>query len=282
MESLTDKIVRIVSAFKPIQINIEKVEQKTQLGGREIKTESYVENSGKFSFTTRPELPGGSQKQFDLNQFEKTDGFVNVDVLADEIATTNLFFSKGNIISKYKKFLLEKDLAAILLAYSACFLEDKNKFEEARQAKENLHKIHKERGRIVYNYVRSKLFETEILKKLNQTEREAKDKLEAVKAFMEYFEALVVFHPNNIYVSITWSIDDLLGEVSARLNNFYRNEKIERIIKIFSRSSNIAKVNKLKEVEQIKELFEITEEEYSFGTEKARTTYLRLKIQIYP
>lgn len=59
MESITDKIVRILSSIKPFEglIHIDKIEQKIQIGGREIITDKYLESKGDMTFTSRPELP---------------------------------------------------------------------------------------------------------------------------------------------------------------------------------------------------------------------------------
>jgi len=277
MVGLGELITKAIASFKPIQIHIDKIEQKIIINGKEINTDKYVENSGKFSFITRPSLPKENEKELDTKLFDTTDGFVNAELLQEEIITTKLFFTKSQIMKKYKHFLLEKDLSAVLLAYGICTLEDNNQKEVSSQAKEHLIKLYKERGRTIYNFVRSKLFETEILNKLNRVKREKADKLGMAKDFSEYFESIIAFHPTNIYVSVNWTIDDLLAEVSTRLNLLIKENDTQRKIKIYSRSSNITKVNKLKESGAIIQIFEITEEDYSFGKEKAKTTILKLK-----
>jgi len=273
MGNLTDKISKILSSINLVKVDV-KVEN-LYIGGKQIKTDKYIENSGNFSITSREE-DKSLQKKIDLKQFENSDGFTNIDILKEEFVTTKLFFSKGTIMKKYKQFLLQKDLSAVLMAYTVCSLED-TADEGARELKTNYLKLYKEKGSVIYNYVRSGLFETEILKKLNEIQRGTQDKLDVSKQFSEYFNSLIDFHPNNIYVSITWSLDELLREFVLRLNIFLKNQELERTIKVFSRSSNIKKVDKLKEMEQIQRLFEITEEPYKFGKEKAKTTFFKLK-----
>jgi hypothetical protein len=275
--TLTDKIVKIVSSFKPINIKIEKVEQKFQVGGKSIQTEKYIENSGEFSFINRPALEPKSQAELDNKLFQKTDGFVNIDLLPSELVTTKLFFSKGQLIKKYRNFILDKDLSSVLTSYTICSFEDNSKKEDARKLKEDLIKTKKERGRTIYNFTRSGLFETEILKKLNLIKKETKDPLKQIRQFMDYFNKLIDFHPTNIYVSVSWSVDDLLKEVSLRLPSICRPESEIKSINIFSRSSNIEKVNKLKQLPLLEEVFTIKDNEYLFGKEKAQTTILKVK-----
>lgn len=274
-ETLIDKIAKVVSSLNLVKINIKM--EKVSLGGREINTEKYTEQNGDISFTTRPELAQAKEvpvKEIDNELFDNSDGFVNADLLQEETITTKQFFSKGDIIRMYNHILPEKDLSAVLDAYRVCFKEDNNQ-KDAIQAKDNLVRIYKDRGRTIYNFVRSKLFETEIRQKLEDLKKDKKDPLLVVVGFSEYFNSLIEFHPTNIYVAAGWAEDDILSEVSKRYQIIKEGKSGE--IHIYSRSSNINTVNKLKEVESIKQTFNCKDDDYYFGKEPAKTTILTLK-----
>jgi hypothetical protein len=279
-ETLTDKVVRVVSAFKPINIEVKVEPKEVIIGGRKITTEKYLEQNGEMSFTTRPELPPSkkdetnSDSELDNELFDESDGFVNVDLLQEEAITTKQFFSKAEVMRTYNHVLSKKDLAAVLDAYRVCSKEDSGQ-KDASQAKDNLVKSYDARGRTIYNFVRSRLFETEIKERLEVIKRENNDPLLAVISFSKYFDSLIEFHPTKIYVALGWDVNDLLSEVSKRYQILKQGDDKE--IWIYSRSSNRNTVDKLKEVESIKQAFNCKDENYNFGKEPAKTTKLTLK-----
>ncbi len=213
-------------------------------------------------------------------QTEKFD-FINQDALEYAVPESISVFIRKKILKKFKKVMAKKDLAALSLCFHTIDLEDKGKHKKAIDLHDKICRKF-ESGAAIYNFCRSGLFEPPqggIYLKLVELEKKySKNMTKVVDEFQTYFQGLIKKHPQNIYVSPSWTDSNLLEEIKERL--MFMTEKNDiRIIKIYGRGGRIINmIEKTCEKSEIKKIFKVSYEYYKFGKNNGITAYLALKL----
>jgi len=129
-----------------------------------------------------------------------------------------------NIIKKLKDIIDKKDIAALLFASKICEQENKGSGED-REERRRLKEAFNQRGFTLYNWLRSDdVFPEEILPLLGS--KDSFPSLEAFKLFfLNYFEDLIQFHPNRIFVATNMNPNYLTNEINQRVC-FYPSRRL--------------------------------------------------------
>ncbi|MFH1505884.1 MAG: hypothetical protein ABIE94_02750 [archaeon] len=161
-------------------------------------------------------------------EYEAGKHFVRSDLIKN-IGETQLIESKyEKIIKELDKHLPKTDIAAIRYAATMCRLEDTGMTEKE---KENMMSqlggfFKSKRGSTLYNWLRcDEVFEEEIIPQLKFCKSVSSGKEKTFhKLFDPYWESMLQFHPNKIFVSRTMDNKELAGEIYLRLIIHEREE----------------------------------------------------------
>ncbi len=135
-----------------------------------------------------------------------------------------------NLIRKVKGILDKKDIGALLFAAKICEEENKGKGENKLE-KIKLKSAFNQRGITLYNWLRSgDVFPEDILPLLS-SKKSFNNEQAFLTFFRNYFEDLLSFHPNRIFVSLNMTKEELKTEINRRAC-FYDSKNII----IYSRS----------------------------------------------
>ncbi len=268
----------MVSLLKNIleKLNIQTSKKEITIGKTPVNLHVFAIGKANIQFITHNAETSSAEKKL----YEKDATFIKENLLETAIPQTKIFYDRKNTLKRFKSVLSSKDLAALNAAYTAVFLEDAKHNKAAKEQYDNIRQIFEDRGRAIYNFCRSGLFEKPsggIYKKI--TELGDYNDLQNRDEFQIYFEGLIKKHPTNIYVARDWDTQRIIKEITNRLLSMEKKNKVN-IIKIYGRGNRIiSNIKKVYKQNDIKEAFNIKYDEYTFGVNKAITVYLSIKTQ---
>lgn len=157
-----------------------------------------------------------NSKKFIKPLFEEF-GFVRGDLFLPFAETSTPTASHKYLIRAMKPYLSEEDLSTIITSASIVRLEDKDMDEEANKLLRNLSDKHGERGRRIYNMLRSNHFEKLIVPFVENCESEIDDPMNIYDIVNEYFNRIIEYHPFGIWVNETTSDKELVEGLEERV-----------------------------------------------------------------
>lgn len=178
--------------------------------------------------------------------FENEDFYFTRADLVNKIgALANPSSSHEKVMEQLRPYISVNDLGAILSASQVCNMEDKGVGEIKQREAHNKHiQAYKEKGRIIYNWLRSgEVFEKDILPVLSFYE-----KMDGGQLLFQttIWDAFLKFHPFRFFVPGLILKEDLQDEILKRLFIYQQKE-----IKIYARGKKVDFTQKI--LEELKE-----------------------------
>jgi len=138
------------------------------------------------------------------------------------------------IIHDLRKYMESKDIHALIHCYAIIQLEDQGVNKYARKGIQDLTKRFGERGRRIYNMVRSEVFDEFIHPSILDIEELTNNKKEAHRIGSKLIESLIEYNPVSIWVNDTTEKEELERGVTKRL--VYQ---MMPFVKVFGRGDDV-------------------------------------------
>jgi len=236
-----------------------------------IAHRSLVLNKSNFNVLPFDETTEKLAKDLFSHEF----GFGRVDLAEQQSELAYLSMTHEQLVKALKPYLLSSDLGALVAACAIVRLEDKSGYMSKRrslQLRENLTTAHGNRGRKIYNMLRSRvykgasIFHSIVIPFLEDAKKAyPRDQWKVRGIFSAFFDDLLRYYPRAIWV-------DSPGKVRKRyLKVLGRISKEQAPISIYARKSRC-----IREADRICELviearpeLQIIKESYTLGPDVA-------------
>ena len=233
-------IIGVIYAMKQYKISKQLEKDKDQL---KLKLSQYNTYIGEINVTIN-ELPDSEEeiKKISQNQF-----FIKESLIKEEIP----IFSPGNkfdkLMNKLKDFLSDQDKDIFLSASAICKVDAEGKGNLASQMHKSFilryRRIDIEKRAIhIHNNLNSNSFEENLIPYLEELENYLpKNDQNLKKLFMEYYEDLLKFVVNRIWITEESDYSDTKKKIEDRFKKF----PSLKILYLFARSSLRIEVTEL-------------------------------------
>jgi len=202
-------------------------------------------------------------------------GFSREDLIPVEAEMVSLARFHRLLIRKMSRYLLPDDLSSLVASATIVQLEDKGLTRKATKLLFELSNRYGERGKRIYNMLRSNIFEGLIYPLLEALEAEYSPP-EANAKFTQFFENILDYYPLGIWVNEATSELEIVQGLKNRF------DKGVSAVYVYARGQN--NINKcITACENFKKEYpkelEIDKDDYKLREQPACTLFVKLKVQ---
>ena len=213
---------------------------KTTIDNREIKISKVEDNELKAVDIEGTEIESYAESKAENIKKLDTQGliFTRADIADSQLELLNIVKEHEAVIKKLKSILSTPthiaDLGALLASSTIIKLEDKGQDREQEiELHHNLAIGYKHRGLMIYNLLRSKILQIEVLSFLNSLKKKYKNNVEDIRTiFLPYWDSILEEgYPTAYFVTKDDDQESISVEIIKRFN------KGTQYVYIYSRSA---------------------------------------------
>lgn len=233
-------VIGVIYGIKQYWLSKKLKKDKEKL---KLKLSQYNTYIGEVNVTIN-KLPSSEEE---IKKVSKKQFFIKEDLIKEEIP----IFSPGNkfdkLITRLKDFISDQDKDIFLSASAICKMDLEGKGNIASQMLRSFYKKYelnhlKERAGHIYNHLNSNSFEENLIPYLDELQKYLPKKDPNIKKlFLEYYESLLKFVVNRIWVTDMDNYDNIKNNIERRFKEF----KSLKILYIFARSPLRVKVTEV-------------------------------------